>query len=107
MKPEEKRLVQALCYVLWPVALIVLVVTKKKDDLLFHAWNGLGFAIGALLLWIPIMIVYWISVIGQLASILFWVVVIVFAIRYALDAYANRPVNIPFITDFLKKNIKF
>lgn len=113
-KPDDTRqLLIALSYVIWPVALILLIVeetrgtNQKRDaELRHHAYNALGFWAGVLILSLPVWAVAWIPIFGPVATVLYWAAVIVLAIVFALRAYRGEQVCVPVMTDFLKRNVK-
>lgn len=106
----DNGVLRALPYLLWPAALILLLIEETKDkkdkDIRHHAYNALGFVAMAFLLSIPLWIISWVPFIGAVAVFMYWIVIIIFAIICAVKAYRNEKVNIPFATDFLKKNVK-
>jgi uncharacterized membrane protein len=107
---DTKRMLAALAYVLWPVALILLIIEetqeKKDRELRYHAYNALGFAVAALIIAIPVMVLAWLPILGGVVVTLFWIAFVVLAIIYALRAYKGQKVVIPVVTDFLKRNVK-
>jgi len=111
-KSDEHAILRALPYVIWPAALILLLIeeTKKKSerdkDLRHHSYNALGFAGGAILLWLPVIILSWIPVLGGIITALYGVTVIVLAVVFAVRAYNNDAVIVPVTTEYLKKNVK-
>src|SRR3989344_1723385 len=106
MTNDTQRLLAALPYVLWPVAVILLIVQetklpKQQDRLLrHHAYNALGFAIGAVLLSIPVMILSILPILGGIIVFLYWITIIILAIMSALRAYNNEQVHVPVMTGF-------
>jgi uncharacterized membrane protein len=110
-RPNDTRpLLRAAPYLLWPVAVILIIVeeTKQKKDreLRHHAYNALGFAFLALVLSIPLWLLSWIPIFGQLLVLLYWIGIILFALMCALRAYNGKKVSIPFTTAFLHKNVR-
>ena len=109
---DTHRMLSALPYVLWPIAVILLIVQetkeqKQQDKLLrHHAYNALGFALVALLLSVPVLLLSIIPLFGHVLATLYWITIVVLAVIYALRAYNGQKVVIPYVTDFLKRNVK-
>jgi uncharacterized membrane protein len=109
---DTQKMLCALSYVLWPVAVVLLIIEetkmqKQQDKLArHHAYNALGFAIAALLVSIPVFILMWLPILGYVVSTLYWITVVVLAIVYAIRAYQGQQVIIPLVTEFLNKNVK-
>jgi uncharacterized membrane protein len=104
-------MLRALPYVLFPVAIILIIVEETKEgrkdaDLRHHAYNALGFWAGAMILSIPVWIVSWTPILGSIIVALYWITIIVLAIIFALRAYRDERVRVPVMTDFLKRNVK-
>ncbi|MDD9954035.1 MAG: hypothetical protein OXR66_06885 [Candidatus Woesearchaeota archaeon] len=98
---DTDKLLNALCYIFWPVALILLLLQQKKH--MYHAINGLAFAGTAFILcWVLMFVPF----IGWILSPIYWIAVVVVAIIFAVDAYKGRKPVIPLVTEFLQKNVK-
>jgi uncharacterized membrane protein len=108
---NEQKLLAALSYALWPVALIVLVIEEAKEEhkskqLRYHGFNAMGLWIAVLLLSVPISILSFIPLVGGIVAALFVIAVIIVALLFAVKAYKGEKVIIPYVTAFLRKNIK-
>jgi uncharacterized membrane protein len=105
---DSHKILAALSYILWPIAVIALFIEQDKRDnsLKYHACNALGFALAVFIVSIAVMLVAWIPIIGFAVATIFWVAIIILAIMYALKAYNGEKVVIPVITDLVKKNVK-
>lgn len=103
---DTQNILAALCYLLWPVALVLLLAEPKHPRLRYDAINGLGFAIGVLIIAALASAFTLIPVIGWVLWVLFWAGALVLAVLYAIRAYEGKRVVIPVITDVLRKNVK-
>ncbi len=103
---KESRLLAALCYPVWPLALVVLLLDKDDVFVRYSAINGLGFALGVFLLSLPVALLGMIPILGTLVVLAFWICAIALAVWYAVRAYDGERVDVPFVTDLLKKNVK-
>ena len=112
MAKHEHTVLAALSYLLWPLALVLIVLeeskTSKRDKhLRHHAYNAMGFALAWFFLYV---ILAGLSRILQdpfdLTFMLFSAAIIAIAVVFARRAYRNEEIVIPFITPFLKKNVK-
>jgi uncharacterized membrane protein len=93
-----------LCYLLWPVALILLLLDKREGDLRFHSINGLGFGLAW---WILAMIIG--MVLGWMFWMFYqlvWILGLVYAIVLGIKAYNGEKPEIPVVTQFLRSNVK-
>ncbi len=114
MPDDSNRLLAALCYVLWPVALILLVVqeTKVRQDrdkyLRHHAYNAAGFALALVLISVVSSIIFWMPFVGTffaLVSWVLWLIIVIVAIFYAMQTYRGEDPNIPLVTELLAKMV--
>lgn len=108
---KEQKILAALAYILWPVALVLLIIEEakvedKSKQLRHHAFNALGFWVVVLIMSLLVSIFSFVPLFGYVAAALFLILVIVLAILYALKAYQGQKVEIPYVTDFLRKNVK-
>jgi uncharacterized membrane protein len=111
MANDTDRLLHALCYILWPVALVLLIIeldqkNKGNPERRYHAYNGLGFFVALVIVWAALAILAFIPFLGWVVWTVGWIAMLVVAIYFAVQAYQGKRVNIPFVTDFLKKNVK-
>lgn len=114
---ETKRLLAALGYPIWIVALVVVLTEKKDKEAKLHGMQGLFMGLAAIALWFCVMILSIIlsmipmlgAVVGLLLSLVMMVVWLgwfVYAIICAINCYNGKPVNIPVITPMAKKYVK-
>jgi uncharacterized membrane protein len=108
---EEQKILAALSYVLWPVALVVLLVEEAKEEhksrqLRHHGFNALGFWIAALLIGIPVSVLTFVPIIGTVIAALFIIALIALALLFAIRAYRDEKIVVPYVTAFLKRNIR-
>lgn len=105
---QSNRLLAALAYPIWPIALIIVLTDMKKDAFMkTHGWTGLFWSIAWLVIWFALRILVAIPVIGVIFAILggmvLWLVWLVLSIYYAMQAYNGKAFTIPFVSDFAKK----
>jgi uncharacterized membrane protein len=107
---DTRSLLSALPYILWPVALVLLIIqeTKDKQDKLLrhHAYNAIGFIAGILILSIPVWLLAGVPVFGEIIATIYWLGAIILAIVFALRAYQGEKVEVPITTEFMRNNIK-
>lgn len=109
---REHNLLAALSYLLWPLALILIVIEETKRSpadrhLRHHAYNAMGFALAWFAIWVFIEILS--SLLFSafvLTKNLFALAVIIIALVFAYRAYKGQEVTVPFVTPFLEKHIK-
>ena len=106
MPPKDRRILASLGYILWPLALVVVLFDKRRDFAWRESVNSLGFWVCVLILGAIVSLVGWIPLVGWIIDVAFVVIVILLVIKYALDAYKGRKTDVPFATDFLRKNVK-
>lgn len=96
---SDDRLWAALGYPIWIVALIVLLMEEKKKRpfIKFHAVQSL--VLNAAIVIIGIILTAITLGFGGICWGLFWLV----TIWPAIEAYNGKWVNLPLITDFIKK----
>ena len=113
---DNDRLLAAASYVIWLVAVFVLVSesNKKRPFQRYHAVQSLGFAVGVFVLYVIFCCGYFIitmiaeaiaDTLGTLVSCLIipvWFVPLAFALWYAYRAYQGEEFEIPFVTEFMK-----
>lgn len=96
---SDDRLWAALGYPIWIIALIVLLMEDKKSRpfIKFHAVQAL--ALNAVIAIIGVILTAITVGFGSICWGLFWLV----TIWPAIEAYNGKWLNIPVITDFIKK----
>jgi uncharacterized membrane protein len=111
---DENRLLAALAYPIWIIALFLVLTDAKKNAFMrYHGWQALFFGLGVAVLSfaasIATTILAAIPVIGVLALVIYpvlmlvWVAWFIFAILYAMKAYKGERFEIPFVTKFAAK----
>ncbi len=109
-KTDADKILYALAYPIWIVALILVLTKKEDEDALYHGWNGLGLAIAVIAIYIGITILGFIPLVNVVAGIigaLLGPVVLVYSIVLAVQVYNNneKPV-IPIVTEFVQQYVK-
>jgi uncharacterized membrane protein len=111
-RAEEHNVLAALSYLVWPLALVLIVIeetkeSKKDRHLRHHAYNALGFAFAWFVVYLLIEVLTRLLIDPfDLTRVLFTAAVIAIAIVFALRAYRREEVVVPFITPFLKRTVK-
>ena len=104
MDESGKKILKALSYLLWPVALVAYLISEGDEDMKYHGAQGLTFGISLTIVWyifygiIPWILGYWFWRIGQLVSIAIFII----AILYAVKAYKGERFRIPIVYDIMK-----
>ncbi len=106
----ENRLLAALAYPIWIIALIIVVTDMKKDPFMRHyGWTALFWGIAWLVFWFALQIFLHIPFLGWLLFLLtaplFWLVWLILSIYYAIQAYNGKTFSIPIVSDFAKKYV--
>jgi uncharacterized membrane protein len=85
----------AISYVLlWLTGLIMLVLEPQNKLVKFHALQAIIYGL-------VLMIIGWIPILGWAALILGWL----YALYGALLVYEGKEFRIPYITEFVEKNL--
>src|SRR5713226_8786659 len=98
---QTNRLLAALSYPIWIIALVIVFTDMKKDAFMrHHGWTALFWGIA----WF--IIIY--GVLGFIAfpyglNRLVRLVWLALSIYYAVQAYNGKEVSIPLVSDFAKK----
>jgi uncharacterized membrane protein len=93
--PQNIRLKAAMSYVLlWLTGLIMLVLEPQNKLVKFHALQAIIYGL-------VLMIIGWIPILGWAALILGWL----YALYGALLVYDGKEFRIPYITEFVEKNL--
>ena len=87
----DDKLWALLSWLLWPIALIVLLLEDKKERpfIKYHAVNSLAYAV----IW---------AIVGTLTVGCVGVLGLIYVIYLAIRAYQGQWVEVPFITNFCK-----
>lgn len=104
---DSNRLLAALSYPIWIIALVIILSDMKKDSFMrHHAWTAMFWGIGWFVLYIALMILASLPFLGFGLAILFpflglaWLILSVY---YALQAYNGKVFSIPVVSDWAKK----
>jgi uncharacterized membrane protein len=105
---QSNRLLAALGYPIWIIALIIVLTDMKKDPFMRnHGWTALFWGIAWLIIRVALGILVSIPFLGWLLFILsapiFWLVWLALSIYYAAQAYNGKTFTIPVVSDWAKK----
>jgi len=93
--PQDVRIKAAISYLLlWLTGLIMLVLEPGERLVKFHALQAIIYGL-------VLMIIGWIPILGWAALILGWL----YGLYGALMIYEGREFRIPYIGDFVEKNL--
>ena len=103
---DTNKLLTALSYPIWIIALIMILIdTSKKDKFVrYHAWQALWFNIIWYAGWFVLAIITFF--LGGLLGWLFSVFMLVVSIIYAVKVYGGAYVEVPVIYNWFKKFIE-
>ena len=103
---QSKRLLAALGYPIWIVAVIILVTDLKRDPFMrHHGWLALFWTIA----WIVLYVIWGIVAILPLLHWLFlfypflWPAFIVLSVYYAIQTYNAKEFSIPVVSDWARR----
>lgn len=108
----ENRLLAALGYPIWIVALIVVLTDMKRDPFMrYHGWQALFWGIAWFVLWTGLTVVGIVLsfapflglVVGFLASTVLVLAWLVLSVLYAVRAFQGQRFEIPFVTQYARK----
>jgi uncharacterized membrane protein len=105
---QTNKLLAALSYPIWIIALIVILTDMKKDPFMkHHGWTALFWGLAWFVIYLALMILGNIPFLGWILFIvtgpLLWIVWLALSIYYALQAYNGKHVTIPVVSDFANK----
>lgn len=105
---QTNRLLAALSYPIWIIALVIILTDMKKDAFMrHHGWTALFWGIAWFILWLALMILGNIPFLGWILFLvtgpLLWIAWLILSIFFALQAYNGKEVSIPIVSDFAKK----
>ena len=108
MSDQSNRLLAALAYPIWIIALIIVLTEMKKDPFMRnHGWTALFWAIAWLIIWVGLQILVQIPFLGWLLFLftapIFWLAWLILSIYYAAQAYNGKQFTIPLVSDWAKK----
>ncbi len=107
-KADQNRLLAALAYPIWIIALIIVLTDMKKDSFMrHHGWTALFWSIAWVVIYIAMGILLAIPFLGWLTFILtgrlLHLAWLVLSVYYAIQAYNGKEVTIPIVSDWAKK----
>lgn len=99
---DSDKILYALSYPIWIVALILVLAKKESRDARYHGFNGLfyGLAVTILAMFIGMMPII------QLLSPLVGLAGIIYGIVLGVEAYNGGHPNIPVVTEFASKYVE-
>jgi len=101
-----KRLLAALAYPIWIVAVLIVLTDQKNDAFMRrHGWQALFWAIGWLILFSAWGIVAALPLLHWLFLLypLLWPAYIISSIYYAVQTYTGRAFTVPIVSDWARK----
>ncbi len=105
---QSNRLLAALAYPIWLVALVIVVSDLKKDPFMrHHGWTALFWGIAWFALWVIATILSGIPFLGFLMGVLtfpvLWLAWLILSVYYAVQTYQGKGFTIPLVSDWAKK----
>ncbi len=105
--PDQfNRLLAALAYPIWVIALVILLTDLKKDPFMrHHASLALAWFIAWGVIYVAMVVVaflpflHWVALFFPLLFPAFFVL----SIYYAVQTYTGKPFTIPIVSDWAKK----
>ncbi len=104
----ENRLLAALSYPIWIVALAVVLTDIKKDPFMrYHGWQALFWGLAWFVLWVGLTVLaavpFFGLVFGVLAGPVLALAWLVLSVWYAVRAYQGQRFEIPVVTDLARR----
>jgi uncharacterized membrane protein len=105
---QGNRLLAALAYPIWIIALVIVLTDMKKDPFMRqHGWNALFWGIGWFIIWVALNILAFIPFLGPVLAIItgpiLWLAWLILSVYYAVQAYNGKDVTIPVVSDYAKR----
>lgn len=105
---SENRLLAALGYPIWIVALVLVVTDLKKDPFMrYHGYQALFWGIAWFVVWVGLSVLSFIPFLGLLFGFLagpvLFLVWVVASVVYAVRAYRGEQFEIPVVTGLARK----
>nr|HID12340.1 hypothetical protein [Anaerolineae bacterium] len=94
---QDDKLWALLSWLLWPIAIVVLLLEDKKTRQ-FIKYNAVQSLALAVVGWVLSLVLSWVVGLGCIIGIA-W---LIYAIYLAVQSYQGNWVTIPFVTDFCK-----
>jgi uncharacterized membrane protein len=108
----ENRLLAALGYPIWIVALVVIATDLKKDPFLrYHGWQALFWGIGWFALWVALTVVgFFVSFVpllgalfGFVTGVALWLAWLVLSVLFAVRAYQGERFEVPVVANWARR----
>ena len=101
---DTSKLLAALGYPIWIVALIAILIDPYKDEkfVKFHGYQALALGIAG---WVVIVVLGFVPVIGWVADIFLPLALLVYQIFLAVKAYNGTYFEVPGVFGFIKSYI--
>jgi uncharacterized membrane protein len=102
---NENRILAALGYPIWIIALVVLLTDMKKSPFMrLHAVQALGYAIAWVVIYIGLSIIMSLPGLGLWRLYFLWPLLqlawLIMAVYYAYQAYQGKTFSIPVVSQF-------
>jgi uncharacterized membrane protein len=100
-QPEQSnRVLAALAYPIWIIAIVIVLTDMKKDPFMrHHGWTALFWGVAWLIIYVAFAFIPFLWTVGWLLRI-GWLIL---SIYYAVQAYNGKEVAIPIVSDWAKK----
>lgn len=106
---QENRILAALCYPIWIVALIVLLTDLNQNRFMrVHAIQALGYTAAWVVIYIGVSILTAVPLVGLAFLFLWplmWLAWFVIALIYAYRAYRGEMFSIPIVSQFTTRYV--
>lgn len=106
--PAESRILAALGYPLWPLALLGLLDASRSPYVRRHAWQALGFNFGIYAFWLVLNAIASIPFFGWPAHPmlgLMFPVAFVASVIFGFRAWHGDEVRVPIVSDWVDKKL--
>jgi len=107
--PEQSnRLLAALGYPIWIIALVIILTDMKKDAFMRrHGWTALFWGLAWVVIYVALAIFTSIPFLGWLGGLflvpILWLAWLILSIYYAYQTYNGKDFTIPLVSDWAKK----
>jgi len=104
---DSNRLLAALSYPIWIIALVIVISEMKKDPFMrHHGWTALFWGIAWFVLYVALMILANVPFVGWGLLILtpfLGIAWLILSIYYAVQAYNGKMFTIPLVSEWARK----
>lgn len=122
LSQDTQKILAALSYPIWPVALVTILIAKPKDKYArYHGFQGFFWGLAVFIISIPLWILsfaiaaipyFWwfgwaISALLGFIIWLYWLVVFIVSIIFAVQAYQDKTFKIPLIYNLIPANARY